>query len=124
MAIQAALQANMAAQAQKFGLSVSQSAIAQDLGQHPGSSLQEVCDRLGWPKSTVSRLVDELVQRKMVVRQVPESNRRTVVLSLDHASVGCVPTEREVFPGGLPDAAELEALVASLDKILGLLKSQ
>lgn len=119
MAVQAALQANLTAQAQRFGLTVTQAAVAQDLGQHPGSTLQEVCERLGWPKSTVSRVVDDLVNRGFVLRQIPASNRRIVLLSLDHGAVGCVPSDFEgIFLGGLPDdPREVESLVACLDRI-------
>lgn len=124
LAVQAALQANMAQQAHKFGLSVTQAAVAQDLGPNPGSTLQEVCARLGWPKSTVSRVVDDLVNRGLVRREIPAHNRRTVLLSLDHASAGCIPSEMDgVFPGGVPDdPKQVQSLVASLDIILRMLQ--
>lgn len=126
VAIQAALQSNLAKMAEGMGLSVAQASVAQDLAEHPGSTLQEVCQRLGWPKSSVSRLVDDLVNRGMAIRKVPAENRRTVVLSLNrttenHCQIG---TLDQFFPGaeGKLDAAEVEALENNLDRLLVLLK--
>lgn len=124
-AVQAALQANLVSQAGKLGLSVTQASVAQDLAQHPGSSLQDVCARLGWPKSTVSRVVDDLVNRGLALREVPPHNRRTVLLSLAHQAVGCFPSDLSaLFPGaGNQDSPTTQALIEALDRIEAMLKA-
>jgi DNA-binding MarR family transcriptional regulator len=124
--LQNLFQANMAKRARQFGFTATQAAVAQDLGQNPGSTLQDVCRRLGWPKSTVSRVVDDLVRRGIALREIPESNRRTILLSLDEAALGCVPSDfTEVFPGGLPEEPrEIRTLIDSLDRLLRMMKER
>jgi len=123
--VRAALQANFARKAEKLGLTVAQATVAQDLASHPESSLLDVCTRLGWPKSTVSRLVDELVGRNLATREVPEANRRTVVLSLDpKLRKSCLANAlRSYFPGaaGSLDPAEAARIQAALGRLLVML---
>jgi DNA-binding MarR family transcriptional regulator len=126
IAVQAALQTNFARKAGELGLTVAQATVAQDLASHPGSSLLEVCTRLGWPKSTVSRLVDDLVGQGLATREIPEENRRTVVLDLAPSlRTRCLSSAlKSYFPGasGTLDAAEAKLLRQSLDRILALLR--
>lgn len=124
LAVEAALQANLADQARQFGMTVTQAMVAQVLRQNPGSTLQEVAARLGLPKSTVSRVVDDLVNKGIALRVIPATNRRTVVLSLADASAGCVPTSfDDVFPGGFPeDPREVRKLLASLERLLKMIE--
>ena len=67
----------------KFGLSRSQADIIMALSAYGESSLKELCEYVDFPKSTASRLVDELVERKMLDRVVPPENRRTVKISVN-----------------------------------------
>jgi len=125
LAVQASLQANLARMAAKHGLSVAQVTVAQDLAEHPASTLQDVCRRLGWPKSSVSRLVDDLVHLGLAIREVPEENRRTVMLSA-HSSwrQDCRDDALEIFfPGarGHLAAEDFSQLDQALDTVLGLL---
>jgi DNA-binding MarR family transcriptional regulator len=124
LAVQAALQTNLADQARQFGMTVTQAMVAQVLRQNPGSTLQEVSVRLGLPKSTVSRVVDDLVNKGIALRVIPASNRRTVLLSLADASAGCVPSNfDDVFPGGFPDDPhEVRRLMDSLDRLLEMIE--
>jgi len=127
MEVQVAYHNNAEAKANELGLSLAQSTVAQDLASHPASNLHEVCGRLGWPKSSVSRLVDELVQRGLATRTIPEDNRRAVLLSVApevraHCLAGAVPT---FFPGAGENLAEEETrpILAALDRLLVLMKS-
>ena len=99
--VQAAFQANLARMAEKHGLSVAQAMVAGDVSEHPLSTLQDVCRRLGWPKSSVSRLVDDLVGLGLVIREIPAENRRTVRLSVHSAwQQDCRNDALEIFfPG-------------------------
>jgi len=126
MEVQVAFQAHTEEKARELGLTVAQAAVAQDLAAHPESNLHEVCRRLGWPKSSVSRLVDELVKKGMATRTVPEDNRRAVRLSVEqevraHCLAGAVPT---FFPGAQGDLSQEDTrlIAAALDRLQALMK--
>ncbi|MBR2696870.1 MAG: MarR family transcriptional regulator [Parasporobacterium sp.] len=67
----------------KFDLSRSQADIILALCAYGESTLKELCEYVDFPKSTASRLVDELVERKMLDRKVPPENRRTIKISVN-----------------------------------------
>ena len=126
MEVQVAFHTNSEEKARELGLTVAQSAVAQDLAGHPESNLHEVCGRLGWPKSSVSRLVDELVQKGLATRTIPEDNRRAVLLSVSpevraNCQAGAVPT---FFPGAVGNlTSDDEKLIGTaLDRLLSLMK--
>ncbi len=78
--IQADLSANMKEQAKAFNLSVSELLVIRDVSLHSGTTMTDLCARLGFPKGSVSRLVDSLVSREVLHRIIPPRNRRTVSL--------------------------------------------
>jgi|GEM_PF-2622506 len=124
--VQLALQVNMAKKAQDLGLTLPQSLVSQDLARYPGSTLQDICQRLRLPKSSVSRLVDELVQKGHATRDVPPDNRRVVALSLnDNLKVKCMSSATETFfpgAGGRLDPDEAVQIKATLVRIQELLQ--
>ncbi|EHQ91132.1 MarR family winged helix-turn-helix transcriptional regulator [Desulfosporosinus youngiae] len=66
----------------QFGFTGPQIGLIMGLHKNPFSTLNELSDCLGLSKSTVSGIVDRLVNQGVVIREIPESNRRTVRLSL------------------------------------------
>jgi len=52
------------------------------LSKHPGASLSELAEFLGLLPSSTSKLVDHLVLRDLVTRQVAPDDRRRAVLAL------------------------------------------
>ncbi|KJR49461.1 Transcriptional regulator, MarR family [Desulfosporosinus sp. I2] len=66
----------------QFGLTGPQIGLIMGLHKHPESTLNEISDSLGLSKSTVSGIVDRLVGQGIVIREIPENNRRIVQLSL------------------------------------------
>ena len=126
MEIEGVIHGTLEGKARQMELSAAQMAIAQDLANHPDSNLQEVCSRLGWPKSTVSRLVGELTELEIATRSVSSEDRRTVVLSLrPSARKECLANVLEdFFPGssGKLSEEEAEEIVATLDRILFLMR--
>lgn len=66
----------------QFGLTGPQIGLIMGLHKHPDSTLNEISDRVGLSKSTVSGIVDRLVSHGIVLREIPENNRRIVQLSL------------------------------------------
>jgi Transcriptional regulators len=47
-----------------------------------GISLNDLSTKLDLPKSSVSRLVDQLVNSEIIIREIPKENRRIVKLSM------------------------------------------
>lgn len=66
----------------EYGFTGPQIGLIMALHKHPYSNLNEISDCLGLSKSTVSGIVDRLVGQGVVVREIPENNRRIVQLSL------------------------------------------
>lgn len=121
-----AFHSNVTEKARELGLSVAQATVAQDLASHPESNLHEVCGRLGWPKSSVSRLVDELVQQGLATRTITEGNRRAVLLSVapevrSHCLAGAVAI---FFPGARGELTQEDSQLigSALDRLLTLMK--
>src|SRR5690242_15369395 len=52
------------------------------LSRRDGSSLSDVAERVGMPLPTMSKLVDVLVDRRLVTRDASAVDRRRVVLAL------------------------------------------
>jgi DNA-binding MarR family transcriptional regulator len=126
MEVQVAFHSSNQDKARELGLSVAQATVALDLAGHPGSNLHEVCGRLGWPKSSVSRLVDELVRKGLATRTIPEDNRRAVLLSVapevrSHCLEGAAAA---FFPGAKGSLSQEDAasIGTALDRMLALMK--
>ncbi|MCY9659468.1 MarR family transcriptional regulator [Paenibacillus chondroitinus] len=64
-----------------YALSLSQVFALQELEQRT-SSLNDLAAKLRLERSSVSRLIDELVKKEFVHRQLNENNRREVQLTL------------------------------------------
>ncbi|MCO1600760.1 MarR family winged helix-turn-helix transcriptional regulator [Desulfosporosinus nitroreducens] len=66
----------------QYGFTGPQIGLIMGLHKNPFSTLNELSECLGLSKSTVSGIVDRLVSQGVVIREIPESNRRIVRLSL------------------------------------------
>lgn len=66
----------------QFGLTGPQIGLIIGLHKNPYSTLNDMSEWLGLSKSTVSGIVDRLVRQGIVIREVPEDNRRIVQLSI------------------------------------------
>ena len=66
----------------QFGFTGPQIGLIVGLYKNPFSTLNDMSEWLGLSKSTVSGIVDRLVKQGIVIREVPEDNRRIVQLSL------------------------------------------
>ncbi|NMM65157.1 MarR family transcriptional regulator [Clostridium sp. P21] len=69
--------------AKKYGYTAPQLAVIVHLYKMPGITLHELSEHMMLTKSTVSGIVDRLAKQGVVVREIPENNRRTVKLSID-----------------------------------------
>ncbi|MHB8127177.1 MAG: MarR family winged helix-turn-helix transcriptional regulator [Desulfitobacteriaceae bacterium] len=66
----------------QYGFTGPQIGLILGLYKNPFSTLNEISNCLGLSKSTVSGIVDRLVGQGVVIREIPENNRRIVQLSL------------------------------------------
>jgi len=66
----------------QYGLTGPQIGLIIGLAKNPNITMKEMSDCLGLSKSTVSGIVDRLVGQGVVIREIPEDNRRIVRLSL------------------------------------------
>jgi DNA-binding MarR family transcriptional regulator len=65
-----------------MGFSMPQFMELTELYRNDAITMHELSEKLNLPKSSVSRITDQLVKRGMVVRIRPSDNRRTVRLSV------------------------------------------
>ncbi len=65
-----------------FGITFSQCHTLMELKKNDPKTLQELANDLKLDQSTISRIVDQLVNKKLVCRKIPSTDRRTVQLSL------------------------------------------
>jgi len=66
----------------QYGFTGPQIGLIIGLSKNSNITLKEMSECLGLSKSTVSGMVDRLVGQGVVIREIPEDNRRTVRLSL------------------------------------------
>jgi DNA-binding MarR family transcriptional regulator len=77
-----------------FPLSVSQVYAMQEL-ENTAMSATELAQRLHLERSSVSRLVDELVKESFIHRDINEANRREIVLTLTEKGTQTIQQVRE-----------------------------
>jgi len=68
--------------AKQYGFTSPQLAVIFRLYKMPGITLNELSNHLMLTKSTVSGIVNRLVSQGVVIREIPENNRRIVKLSI------------------------------------------
>jgi len=119
---------------QEFELTVPEMMIMLELYENKTLNLNELSVKIELPKSSVSRIVDQLVNRGFVYRKIPKENRRVVELSistkcLNDIDIACINDRfKDVVVGGLePEKADrmisaLEELSLTLKKDKAVLK--
>lgn len=127
--IQGSLNCHMQSSAESLGLTTSQFMVMFEIYNNKDISLIELSEKLDLPKSSVSRLVDQLVNQEIVIREIPKENRRTVKLSINPEFL----KKRDVcdMTSGINDsiAADLEpqkadAIIAALEDLISVIKSK
>lgn len=68
--------------AKQYGFTPPQLTVIFHLYKTPGITLNELSSHLMLTKSTVSGIVNRLVSQGVVIREIPENNRRIVKLSI------------------------------------------
>ncbi|MEX2459689.1 MAG: MarR family transcriptional regulator [Paenibacillaceae bacterium] len=94
-----------------FPLSVSQVYAMQEL-EKTTMSISELAQRLNLERSSVSRLIDGLVKENLVNRDINETNRREMILSLTEKGALTIQRVREqsviFYQSVLKDLSESE----------------
>lgn len=110
---------------QKLGLTVSQYAVISQLISTPEITLNELSHYLQSTSSTVSGIIDRLVEKGIVIRKTPKENRRIVGLSVSEEYM----TEHN-FEGMKQDIVleivkgnpkEMESIISGLEKFYFIL---
>ena len=66
----------------EYGFTFPQMSLMFILHKSPNIMLNELSDKMGLSKSTVSSLVERMESQGIVIREIPKDNRRSVKLSL------------------------------------------
>jgi len=67
----------------EYGFTVTQLSLMFILHRNPNLMLNELSEKMGLSKSTVSSMVERLGNQGVVLREIPKDNRRIVRLSLE-----------------------------------------
>jgi MarR family transcriptional regulator, organic hydroperoxide resistance regulator len=67
----------------EYGFTATQLTLMFILYRNPNLMLNELSDKMGLSKSTVSSMVERLENQGVVLREIPKDNRRIVRLSLE-----------------------------------------
>ncbi|OPJ64146.1 MarR family winged helix-turn-helix transcriptional regulator [Clostridium oryzae] len=111
---------------EQFGFSGSQLFSILAIYKNPEINIQELSKLLNLSKSTVSGIVDRLVDQGVIIREIPEENRRTVKLSLSQdfsKKFNVVEIRNEFFADIAKNASidDLKEVVRGLEKFQELI---
>lgn len=103
--------------------------VLMELSVLEGASLNQLSERLSVDKSTASRMIDTLVSKSMVEREIPPENRRSILLQLspegERVSRRINEMNNEYFARVLSPvpADELHTFLNVFEKITNTMKS-
>lgn len=107
---------------QEFELTIPEMMIMFELYENKVLSLNELSQKMEFPKSSISRIVDQLVNRGYVAREIPKENRRTVKLSisdkcLNLIDVACINNRlSDVIVGGM-EKEKANRMISSMEEL-------
>jgi MarR family transcriptional regulator, 2-MHQ and catechol-resistance regulon repressor len=79
----------------RFDLTPAQFDVIATLGNTNGLSMGEIGEKTLITKGTLTGVIDRLIQKQLVLRDVPEDNRRNVIVQL-------TPQGRQIFAQSFP----------------------
>ncbi|EKQ51626.1 MULTISPECIES: MarR family transcriptional regulator [unclassified Clostridium] len=119
--------------AKESGFTAPQLGVIFHLYMMPSITLNELSDHMSLTKSTVSGIVDRLAKQGVVVREIPEDNRRIVKLSIseEFKKNNDIHAIKKKFIGEFisdsiknMDAEEVEKMIYGLRLFSSLLKDK
>jgi MarR family transcriptional regulator, organic hydroperoxide resistance regulator len=126
--IQGSLNCHLQSNAEGFGLTTSQFMVMFEIYHNKDISLIELSEKLDLPKSSVSRLVDQLVNQGIVIREIPKENRRTVNLSIspeflkDKDLSDITNTLNDSIIGNI-EPQKTDKIIAALEELISVIKN-
>jgi DNA-binding MarR family transcriptional regulator len=110
----------------QYGFTFPQMFLIFSLNKNPGTNLHDLSKQLELSKSTVSGIVDRLVSQRVVIREIPEEDRRTVKLSLSPdflKEFNIQEVKDHLLTDLIKDAPveDLDNIIYGLEKLLELL---
>jgi MarR family transcriptional regulator, organic hydroperoxide resistance regulator len=117
--------------ADKYGVTAPQLAVIFHLHCMPGITLNQLSEHMMLTKSTVSGIIDRLTKQNIVVREIPENNRRIVKLSLsdEFKKTHDITSMKKSFISDFVfdtikdmDPLEVDNFIASLEHFASILK--
>lgn len=114
---------------QEFELTVPEMMIMLELYENKTLSLNELSEKIELPKSSVSRIIDQLVNRGYVDRKIPKENRRVVELSISIKCLNCIDVAcindrfKDVVVGGL-EPEKADKMISALEGLSLILKKE
>ena len=117
-----AIQGCLKSISQEFQVSVPEMMIMFELYENKTLSLNELSEKIEFPKSSVSRIVDQLVKREYVTREIPEENRRTVKLSISNKclnliDVACINNRFNEVVVGEIEEEKAKRMISSMEEL-------
>lgn len=112
---------------EEFELTVPEMMIMLELYDNKVLSLNELSEKIQLPKSSASRIVDQLVSRGYVIRKIPEENRRMVELSISPECLNCIDVAcindrfDDVVVGGL-EPKKAQKMILALEELNSIFK--
>ncbi len=79
----------------QFDLTPAQFDVIATLGNTNGLSMGEIGEKTLITKGTLTGVIDRLIKKQLVIREVPEDNRRNVIVQLTHQG-------QEIFEQSFP----------------------
>lgn len=113
------------AYAAKFDLNIPQWRIFCILAEYPGLSAREVAEKTAMDKVAVSRAVNQLLERELIIRNFDTGDRRKSILNLSDSGI---EVYNQVAPYALDYEKRLlskmsEADLQSIDRIVNALSA-
>lgn len=111
----------------QYGFTGPQIGLIMGLNKNPYSTLNEISEWMGLSKSTVSGIIDRLVAQGVVIREIPENNRRIVRLSLspEFQKKNVIKDFKDKYITNLfrnADEKEIEKIISGLEILYRLMK--
>ena len=127
--IQGNLNCHMQSKAENLGLTTSQFMVMFEIYNNEDISLIDLSQKLDLPKSSVSRLVDQLVNQEIVIREIPKENRRTVKLSvspkfLQKKDISDMTDELNNSIMGNLEPQKADQIISTLEELISVIKSK
>lgn len=100
--------ADSEAHIRQFNLTPAQFDVISTLGNMNGMSMGEIGEKTLITKGTLTGVIDRLIQKQLVVREIPSDNRRNVIVQL-------TPSGQQVFEQVFP--AHISHLKGQFEKL-------